>query len=150
MSLSEKINNDIKEAMKAKDKVALAAIRSIKSAILLEETKGGDAQVDDTKVVQIIQKLLKQRKDSAALYQEQGREDLVNEEMEQAAIIEKYLPQQLSANEIKEVVLQAIQSTGVTSAKDMGKVMGVVSKALAGKADNKLVADVVKDTLAQL
>jgi uncharacterized protein YqeY len=150
MSLSEKINNDIKEAMKAKDKVALAAIRSIKSAILLEETKGGDAQVDDTKVVQIIQKLLKQRKDSAALYQEQGREDLVNEEMEQAAIIEKYLPQQLSANEIKEVVLQAIQSTGATSAKDMGKVMGVVSKALAGKADNKLVADVVKDTLAQL
>jgi uncharacterized protein YqeY len=150
MSLSEKINNDIKEAMKAKDKVALAAIRSIKSAILLEETKGGDAQVDDTKVVQIIQKLLKQRKDSAALYQEQGREDLVNEEMEQAAIIEKYLPQQFSANEIKEVVLQAIQSTGATSAKDMGKVMGVVSKALAGKADNKLVADVVKDTLAQL
>ena len=150
MSLSEKINNDIKEAMKAKDKVALAAIRSIKSAILLEETKGGDAQVHDTKVVQIIQKLLKQRKDSAALYQEQGREDLVNEEMEQAAIIEKYLPQQLSANEIKEVVLQAIQSTGATSAKDMGKVMGVVSKALAGKADNKLVADVVKDTLAQL
>ena len=150
MSLSEKINNDIKEAMKAKDKVALAAIRSIKSAILLEETKGGDAQVGDTKVVQIIQKLLKQRKDSAALYQEQGREDLVNEEMEQAAIIEKYLPQQLSTNEIKEVVLQAIQSTGATSAKDMGKVMGVVSKALAGKADNKLVADVVKDTLAQL
>ena len=87
MSLSEKINNDIKEAMKAKDKVALAAIRSIKSAILLEETKGGDAQVDDTKVVQIIQKLLKQRNDSAALYQGQGREDLVNEEMEQAALI---------------------------------------------------------------
>ncbi|MEY5040903.1 MAG: hypothetical protein RLZZ414_438 [Bacteroidota bacterium] len=150
MSLTDKINNDIKEAMKSKDKIALAAIRSIKSAILLEETKGGDAQVDDTKVVQIIQKLLKQRKDSAALYQEQGREDLVNEEMEQAAIIEKYLPQQLSAMEIKEVVLQAIQTTGATSAKDMGKVMGIVSKSLAGKADNKLVADVVKDTLAQL
>lgn len=150
MSLSEKINNDIKEAMKSKDKVALAAIRSIKSAILLEETKGGDAQVDDTKVIQIIQKLLKQRKDSAVLYQEQGREDLVKEEMDQAEIIEKYLPKQLSESEIKEVVLKAVQTTGATGAKDMGKVMGVVSKELAGKADNKLVADVVKNVLNEL
>lgn len=150
MILTEKINNDIKEAMKSKDKVALAAIRSIKSAILLEETKGGESQVDDTKVIQIIQKLLKQRKDSAALYREQGREDLVKEEMDQAEIIEKYLPKQLSESEIKEVVLKAVQTTGATNAKDMGKVMGIVSKELAGKADNKFVADVVKNVLNTL
>lgn len=148
MSLSEKINNDIKEAMKAKDKVALAAIRSIKSAIMIEATKGGDDAVDDVRVIQIVQKLLKQRKDSAALYLEQNREDLAKEELEQAVIIENYLPQQLSEQEIADVVSEIIKSTGAQGVKDMGKVMGAATQKLAGKADNKVVSAVVKNLLS--
>lgn len=147
MELIEKINNDIKEAMKSKDKVALASIRSIKSAILLEETKSADNKVDDTKVIQIVQKLIKQRKDSANLYQQQGREDLFKEEMEQCEVIERYLPKQLSTDEIRKIVKEVIESTGSTSIKDTGKVMGIVTKQLAGKADNKIVSDIVKELL---
>ena len=147
MSLVEQINTDIKTAMKAKDKDALNAIRAIKSAIMLEATKEGVAEVPDAKVVQILQKLLKQRKDSATLYKEQNREDLAIDEEKQAVILSKYLPELLSEQEIEAEVLAVIQQVGAEGPKDMGKVMGVITAKLAGKADNKLVATAVKTLL---
>lgn len=149
MSLAQKINEDIKEAMKAKDKDKLDAIRAIKSAILLEATKeGAGAEVPDAVVVKILQKLLKQRQDSAALYKGQNREDLAQVEEIQAEIIKAYLPEMLSEAEIKKAVQEIITQVGAKSAADTGKVMGAATKALAGKVDNKLVADVVKSLLS--
>lgn len=144
MSLVEQINSDIKEAMKAKDKDALNAIRAIKSAIMLEATKEVGSEVPDAKVVQIIQKLLKQRNDSAALYKEQNREDLAIDEEKQAVIIAKYLPELLSQEQIEAEVAAVIKQVDAQGPKDMGKVMGVITKKLEGKADNKLVASAVK------
>lgn len=149
MSLSEKINNDIKEAMKSGDKDRLMALRDIKSKLLLEMTKeGGDGQIDESVGLAILNKLLKQRNESADIYRTQGREDLLNDELKQAAVIQSYLPEPLSEEKIAEVIRAVIAETGATSMADMGKVMGAATKKLAGQADGKVVSEWVKKILS--
>lgn len=148
MSLEQKINDDIKAAMLAKDKRKLEALRAVKSAILLAKTdKGSSGQIPEDAEMKILQKLVKQRRDSADLYKEQGRADLAEEEQYQLGIIETYLPEQMSEAEIEAEVEKIIVETGASSMKDMGRVMGMASKKLAGKADNKMIADMVKKKL---
>ncbi len=148
MSLEQKINDDIKAAMLAKDKRKLEALRAVKSAILLAKTdKGSTGQIAEDAEMKILQKLVKQRRDSADLYKEQGRADLAEEEQYQLGIIETYLPEQMSEAEIETEVEKIIVETGASSMKDMGRVMGMASKKLAGKADNKMIADMVKKKL---
>ena len=145
MGLVDQINADIKTAMKAKDRHKLNTVRAIKSEVLKEATKDGSGnKIEDAVIVKILQKLLKQRKDSAALYIDQGREDLASEEIVQADILAAYLPDMMSEGEISNAVMALIEQLGATGPQDMGKVMGAATKALAGKADNKLVAKVVK------
>lgn len=146
MSLTEQINSDIKDAMRAKDKDRLAALRDIK-AKLLNEAVAGKGEVDEAKENQIIIKLHKQRIESYTVYIEQGREDLAEDEMIQAKIIEEYMPKMMSEGEIRAKVIAAIAQTGASGPQDMGKVMGALSKALAGKADGKVIADLVKEEL---
>ena len=149
MSLEQTINSDIKAAMLAKDKKKLDALRSVKSAILLAKTdKGSSAELAVDTEMKILQKLVKQRKDSAELYQSQGRNDLAEEESFQLSVIEKYLPEQMSKDDVKKTIDEIITETGASSMKDMGKVMGMASKKLAGKADNKLIASLVKELLS--
>ena len=148
MSLQDKVMEQMKAAMKAKDKVALESLRAIKSALLLAQTESGSsAGLTETEEVKLVQKLVKQRKDSAAIFQEQGRGDLAEPELAQVAVIEQFLPEQLSAEEIEKVVVQVIASTGAEGMKDMGKVMGMVSKQLAGQADGKTISTIVKSKL---
>jgi len=150
MSLEIKINDDLKQAMRDKDKVKLAAIRAIKAALLLEKT-GADTsgtEVPESVELKLLQKQVKQRKDAAAIYRENGRDELAEEEEYQAAIIEKYLPAQMSEEEVEAVVKKIVEEIGASSMKDMGKVMGMASKQLAGKADNKTVSGIVKSLLA--
>ncbi len=146
MSLTEKINEDIKAAMKAKEKEKLAALRDIKSKLLLEATSGSGA-IDEATENKIILKLHKQRMDTYQIYVEQGREDLAEDELFQAKIIEAYMPKMMSEGEVKAEVEAAIQQVGAEGPKDMGKVMGVLSKKIAGKADGKLIANLVKKSL---
>ncbi len=149
MDLTEKINNDIKQAMLAKDKRKLEALRAIKAALLLIKTgkDTGTSEVPEELELKTLQKLVKQRKESAELFKNQNRSDLYEEEIFQASIIETYLPAQMNEDEIRVVVEQVIAKTGATSAKDMGKVMGMATKELTGKADNKTVAALVKEIL---
>ena len=149
MALEHLINQDIKEAMLAKNRRKLEALRAIKAALLLEKTGGGrgDAEIPETVELKLLQKLVKQRRDTAKIYREQNRPELAEEEEYQASIIEKYLPEQMSEEEILAVVEKAIAETGASTMKDMGRVMGMVSKQLAGKADNKTVAALVKQKL---
>ncbi|WFO17966.1 GatB/YqeY domain-containing protein [Cellulophaga baltica 4] len=145
MSLQDQVMTEMKTAMKAKDKVALESLRAIKSALLLMQTENGSGEaISEDAEIQLVQKLVKQRKDSAAIFIEQGREDLAAPELEQVAIIEKFLPEQLSEEEIEKVVVQTIEATGAAGMKDMGKVMGMVSKELAGQADGKTISMIVK------
>lgn len=149
MSISQTINEDIKLAMKAKDKERLNALRAVKSAFLLAATeKGSASELSDDIALKAISKLLKQREDSAALYAGQNRQDLADEELAQAAILKEYLPQALSEQEIAAAVEQIISEIGASGMKDMGKVMAAASKQLAGKADGKDIADCVKKLLA--
>jgi len=149
MGLQEKVMEELKAAMRAKDTVALESLRAIKSALLLAQTdKGATAEPSAEDEIKLVQKLVKQRRDSAAIYQEQGREDLAAPELAQVAIIEKFLPEQLSEAEIGKVVAKTIESVGATGMQDMGKVMGMVSKELAGKADGKTISNIVKEQLA--
>jgi uncharacterized protein len=149
MSLEEKINADLKTAMLAKDEVGLRGLRAIKSAILLAKTeKGATGVLATEKEVQMLQKLVKQRRDSITEFEKANRQDLITKEKDEVAVIEKYLPAMMSEDEVREVVKKVIAETGATTQKEMGKVMGAASKQLAGKADNKLVADVVKSLLA--
>lgn len=149
MSLQAKVMEELKEAMKAKNTVALESLRAIKSAILLAKTEAGATEeLTEADELKLLQKLVKQRKDSAALCSQQGREDLAQPELAQMAVIEKFLPKQLTEEEITAAVKGFIADVGATSAKDMGKVMGVASKALAGKADGKLISEIVKKLLA--
>ena len=144
MSLQTKVMDALKEAMKAKDTIALESLRAIKSAILLAKTEAGAAaELAEEEELKLLQKLVKQRKDSAALYAQQGRNDLA-----QVAVIEKFLPKQLSEAEVTEAVKAIIAEVGATSAKDMGKVMGVATKQLAGKTDGKVISAIVKSLLA--
>jgi len=148
MSLQDQIMDALKTAMKAKDSVALASLRAVKSAILLAQTESGakEALTEDQEL-KILQKLVKQRKDSAALFLEQNREDLANPELAQAEIIAQFLPEQMSEEDIKQVVMTLISQTGASGMKDMGKVMGMASKQLAGKADGKTISTIVKSLL---
>ena len=147
MSLTETINTDIKNAMKAREKEKLAALRAIKSALLLEASKDGSGEVSEEAEMKILQKLHKQRKDAAALYEEQNRPDLLEVEVFQAGVIEAYLPAQMSEEEIGEVVKSIIAKTGASSPADLGKVMGAAMGQLAGKADGKIISMLVKKYL---
>lgn len=149
MSLTDQINNDIKEAMKAGEKDKLMALRDIKSKLLLEMTKeGNDGTVDESKGMAILNKLYKQRMESIDIYKTQNRPDLIEEEMKQAEVIAKYLPEQLSGDKLEAEIKNIIASVGASSLADLGKVMGTASKALAGKADGKLISEMVKKLLA--
>jgi len=148
MSLQNQVMEQLKTAMKAKDTVALESLRAIKSALLLAQTSGTGGDLTEDDEVKLVQKLVKQRKDSAAIFTEQGREDLAAPELAQAAIIEQFLPEQLTEEEIEKVVVQTIDAIGAEGMKDMGKVMGMVSKELAGQADGKTIATIVKNKLS--
>ena len=149
MSLQTKVMEALKEAMKAKDTVALESLRAIKSAILLAKTEAGAAEeLSEADELKLLQKLVKQRKDSAALYAQQGRNDLAEPELAQMAVIEKFLPAQLSEAEVETALRGIINQVGATTPKDMGKVMGAATKQLAGKADGKLISDIVKKLLS--
>ena len=137
----------LKEAMKAKDEAAKRSLRAIKSAILLVKTDGTGKDLDEAGEIKLVQKLVKQRKDSLAIFEDQGREDLAAKEREEIAVIEKFLPQQMSEAELKDFINGIIEKTGASSMKDMGKVMGMASKQLAGRADGKTVSTLVKQLL---
>jgi len=149
MSLEITINNDIKSAMLAKDKDKLEALRAVKAALLLIKTGKDTAttEIPEEVELQTLQKLIKQRKEAAEMYKSQNRNDLYDVEIFQVSIIEKYLPEQMSENEIKTIIQQIIAETGATGMKDMGKVMGLAGTKLLGKADNKIVATFVKELL---
>ncbi len=149
MGLQQDIMKKMKEAMKAKDQTALAALRAVKSAILLAQTESGaKEELSEAQEIQLLQKLVKQRKDSAVIFSEQGREDLADPELAQAGVIEQFLPEQLTEEEIESVVIATIDEIGAIGMKDMGKVMGLVSKELAGQADGKTISNIVKSKLA--
>ena len=149
MELFEKVSKDIVAAMKAKNKVTLEALRNIKKVFIEAKTApGANDTLDDAAALKILQKLAKQGHDSADLYTQQNRPDLAEAEMAQVKVIESYLPKALSAEEIEAAVKEIIAQTGATSIKEMGKVMGVASKQLAGKADGKAISDIVKKLLA--
>jgi len=148
MSLELKINDEIKQAMLAKNKDLLEALRAIKSALLLAKSeKGGAGDVNEEAEIKILQKLVKQRRETAEIYLAQNRKDLADVEIFQADVIQKYLPEQMSDEELSRIIKDIIKETGATSVKDMGKVMGLASKKLAGKADNKTVSEKVKQLL---
>jgi hypothetical protein len=147
MSLEERIMEDLKDAMKNKDEAAKRGIRAIKAAILLAKTDGSGQEMNEEREVKLLQKLIKQRRDSLEIYEKQGREDLAVVEREEIGVIEKYLPKQLSEAELEAVLKKIIEATGAAGMKDMGKVMGAASKELAGKADGRLISQVVKKLL---
>ena len=148
MNLADQINEDIKTAMKGGDKDKLMALRDIKSKILLEATKDVSSEVTDEKVMSILSKLNKQRMESIEIFKAQGREDLVEEEQKQATVIQAYLPQPMSSEELEAAVRAVIAEVGAAGPGDMGKVMGVASKTLSGKADGKAISEMVKSCLA--
>jgi uncharacterized protein YqeY len=148
MSLEVKITNDLKEAMKNKDQATLRSVRAIKAAILLFKTDGSGNALDETAEIKILQKLVKQRQDSLDIYTKQGREDLAVTEREEIAVIQKYLPAQMSVEEMKTTIQAIIAETGATSAKEMGKVIGLANQRLAGKAEGKVIAAMVKELLS--
>ena len=148
MSFQQDLMIALKTAMKAKDKTALTALRAVKSAILLAQTETGASQeLTEEQELKILQKQVKQRKDSAAIFSEQGREDLATPELAEAKIISQFLPEAMSEDEIEKIVVATIEKLGASGMKDMGKVMGMVSKELAGKADGKTISSIVKARL---
>jgi len=148
--LNDKITVALKEAMKAKDQIALRSLRAIKSAILLEKTKeGGGDDLDEATEIKLLQKMVKQRKDSIAIFEEQGRNDLSEKEKEELAIIEAFLPEQLSEAVLSTELAAIIAETGASSMKDMGKIMGMANEKFGGKADGKAISNVVKKLLAK-
>ncbi|MBN8566961.1 MAG: GatB/YqeY domain-containing protein [Flavobacteriales bacterium] len=149
MSLQIQINDEIKNAMRAKDTLALEALRAVKSAILLALTEGGaKEELTQEDEIKLLQRLVKQRKDSATIYIQQGRQDLADPEIQQAAVIEKFLPKQLTEAEIEEVISQLIKENGFSGMASMGQLMGLASKQLAGSADGKTISTIVKKLLA--
>lgn len=147
MSILKETTQAMKEAMKAKNADALAAIRAIRAAITNEQMELGVEELDEPSSIKVLQRLVKQRKDSAAIYKEQDREDLAETELAQIAVIEKYLPAQLSEEEVREIVQAVIDEVGAESMKDMGKVVGLANTRLAGKADGKTIAGITKSIL---
>ena len=148
MSLEQKVMADMKDAMKSKDEATLRALRAIKAEIIKAKTDpGAGGEVSAEKELSLLQKMMKQRKDSLEIYQQQNREDLAKKEQEEIAVIEKFLPKQLSGDELKAELQQIVAETGAVSPADMGKVMGVATKQLAGKADGKTISSAVKELL---
>ncbi len=148
MSVQKEITEKMKEAMKAKDTVGLTALRALKSAFLLAKTEAGAGELTAEQELKIIQKQVKQRKDSAQVYIEQNRQDLADPELAEAKVLEQFLPEALGEEEIAKVVAEVIADTGAEGMKDMGKVMGIVSKRLAGQADGKTISIIVKQKLS--
>lgn len=149
MSLQQTIDQDIKSAMLSKDSVKLRGLRAIKAALLLAKTeKGAGEELSEESEIKVLQKLVKQRKESAEIYQSQNRQDLFEIEHEEMQVIEAYLPKQMDRDEIKSYVQEIVIKVGAKDMKDMGKVMGLVNKDLAGKADGKTISEIVKETLA--
>jgi len=149
MSLQAKVMTAMKEAMRAKDKVALETLRAIKSELLNAQTAvGASGEIKEADEVKLLQKMQKQRKDAAAIYKDQNREDLAADELEQAEILVQFLPKQMTAEELQEQVKSIIVKVGASGPADMGRVMGVASKELAGKAEGRLIADTVKTLLS--
>jgi uncharacterized protein YqeY len=150
MSLEQTIMNDLKTAMLAKDEKSLRSLRAIKAAILLAKTsEGASGELKQEDEIKLLQKLVKQRKDSLEIYQQQNRADLAQKEQEEIEVIEKFLPKQLSAEELKGAIARIIADVGASSPADMGKVMGAATKQLAGKADGKTISALVKELLAK-
>ena len=150
MSLEQKIMTDLKAAMIAKDEAALRSLRAVKAAILLAKTaEGAGGELKEDEEMKLLQKLVKQRKDSLEIFQQQNRADLAKKEEEEIAVIEKFLPKQLSAEEVKTAIEKIITAVGATSPADMGKVMGAATKELAGKADGKTISGLVKELLSK-
>ncbi|MFL2593164.1 MAG: GatB/YqeY domain-containing protein [Flavobacteriaceae bacterium] len=149
MGLELKITTALKEAMKSKNQTALTALRAVKSAILLHKTqKSSDVELSKEDEMKLLQKLVKQRKDSADIYKDQGRNDLADPELKEAELIQQFLPKALSEDEVKEFVKSIINETGADGMKDMGKVMGISTKKLMGKADGKMISTIVKEFLS--
>ena len=148
MSLQDSVMTALKTAMKSKDTVALTALRSIKSAILLARTSGSDVAMTEEDEFKLLQKLVKQRRDSASIFTDQNRLDLAEPELAEVEVISQFLPQMLEASEVEKVVVETIASLGASGMKDMGRVMGVVSKTLAGKTDGKTISTLVKAKLS--
>tara|TARA_R110002049_G_scaffold2761_4_gene22554 strand:- start:22 stop:471 length:450 start_codon:yes stop_codon:yes gene_type:complete len=149
MGLQQEVMSALKDAMKSKDQTALTALRAIKSAILLAQTESGaKEELNEAQELKILQKQVKQRKDSAVIYLEQGREDLAASELAEAEVISQFLPEALSDKEIEKVVVMTIEQVGAEGMKDMGKVMGMVSKELAGQADGKTISNIVRQKLS--
>jgi uncharacterized protein YqeY len=150
MSLEQKVMTDLKTAMLAKDEKSLRSLRAIKSAIIIAKTaEGFSGEIKEDEEIKLLQKLVKQRKDSLEIYEKQNREDLAIKEKEEIEVIEKFLPKQMDTEELKGIISKIIADSGATSAADMGKVMGAANKALAGKADGKSIAAVVKELLSK-
>lgn len=148
MSLQTQVMDAMKIAMKAKDSGSLAALRAIKSELLLASTSASSGELTEADEIKILQKLVKQRKESATIFSEQNREDLAKPELEQSAVIEQFLPEQMSEEEVAKVVEEIIAQTGASSMKDMGKVMGMTNSKLGGKADGKTISGIVKAKLS--
>jgi uncharacterized protein len=150
MELEKLINDDIKATMLARDSKKLDALRAIKAALLLEKTKEGTTgEIPDSIELKLLQKLVKQRKESAEIFNNAGRSDLAENDLFEASIIEKYLPQQLPEDEVRKIIVRIIAETGASSMKDMGKIMGIANTELSGKADSKLISTIVKDLLSK-
>jgi len=149
MSLELKVMAEMKEAMKSKNESALRGLRAIKAEIIKAKTEpGASGEIDEATELKFLQKMMKQRKDSLEIFEKQGREDLASKEKEEMLIIEKFLPKQMTDEEIKEAVSVIIKDAGATSASEMGKIMGIASKQLAGKADGKSISNIVKELLS--
>lgn len=149
MALEQKVMDELKQAMRAKDEVALRTLRAIKSAILLEKTSGSNKEMTEADELKMLQKLAKQRKDSLDIFTQQNREDLAQKEREEIEVIERFLPKQMSAEELEAALKNIIAQVGASSPADIGKVMGAATKQLAGKADGKAISETVKRLLAQ-
>lgn len=148
MNLEEKINNDIRESMKAKDQAWLRGVRAIKAALLIAKTDGSGSEMTEEREIKILQKLVKQRQDSLVIYETQNREDLAKVEREEIEVIQRYLPKQMSNDELEAYIKDMILTHGATGIKDMGKIIGLASKGLSGKADGKTIAELVKKMLS--
>jgi uncharacterized protein YqeY len=150
MSLEQQIMAEMKDAMKSKNEAALRGLRAIKAEIIKAKTEpGAGGEIDEATEQKFLQKMMKQRKDSLEIFEKQGREDLAVKEREEIALIEKFLPKQLTETELKEIIAKIIAETGASSPADLGKVMGVASKQLAGKADGKAISAIVKELLSK-
>jgi len=150
MSLEQKIMGEMKDAMKAKDEAVLRALRAIKAEIIKAKTEpGAGGEIDEATEQKFLQKMMKQRRDSLEIFEKQGREDLASKEKEEMAVIERFLPKQMGEEELKGIIAKIVADTGASSPADMGKVMGVASKQLAGQADGKTISNIVKELLSK-